>query len=152
MNRDFTAGTEALKEWQKTELVCRWEGNRRKQDEPGGAWLESSTNRNLETGWEERGNHWSSLFGKAKRTVVTNTREGSLARNFIAGGEVGQNKQVILVLEPGNMSIFREVLEKKRARAWINNKKKPHQNLWNLGKEADTSRTDAQMSRIVPAV
>lgn len=125
MNKDFTAGTEALKEEQKTELACRWEGNRRKQDEPGGAWLESSTNRNLEIGWEERGNHLSSLFRKDKRTVLTTLRDDSMARKFIAGGEVGENKQVISVLEPGNMSIFIEVLEKKRARAWINNKKPP---------------------------
>ena len=57
------------------------------------------------------------MFRKDKRTVLTTIREDSLARKLIAGGEVGQNKQVILALEPGNMSIFIEVLQKKRARA-----------------------------------
>lgn len=49
--------------------------------------------------------------------MLTTRREGSLARKLIAGGEVGQNKQVILILEPGNMSVFIEALHRKRARA-----------------------------------
>lgn len=55
MNKDFTAGTEALKEKRKNELVHRWQRNRRKHDELlWGAWLKSSTNRNFEFGWEKK--------------------------------------------------------------------------------------------------
>lgn len=57
------------------------------------------------------------MFRKDKRTVLTTIREDSLARKLTAGGELGQNKQVILALEPGNMSIFIEGQQKKRARA-----------------------------------
>lgn len=57
------------------------------------------------------------MFRKDERTVLTTRREGSLAKKLTAGGEVGQNKQVILILEPENMSVFIEALHRKRARA-----------------------------------
>lgn len=50
------------------------------------------------------------MFRKDKTTALTTVREDSLARKLRAGGELGQNKQVILVLEWGNMSNFIEVL------------------------------------------
>lgn len=57
------------------------------------------------------------MFRRNKTTALTAVRENSLARKLKAGGELGQNKQVLLVLERGNMSNFIEVLQKKRARA-----------------------------------
>ncbi|XP_010122993.1 PREDICTED: mediator of RNA polymerase II transcription subunit 27-B-like, partial [Chlamydotis macqueenii] len=43
-NKDFMERRESLKEQQKNALEMMRE-NRRKEDEPGGAWLQSSTNR-----------------------------------------------------------------------------------------------------------
>lgn len=40
-------------------------------------------------------------------------RQDSLAREFIAGEEVGQNRQMTLVLRSGNTSIFKEVLYRR---------------------------------------
>lgn len=63
------------------------------------------------------------MFRRNKTTALIAVREDSLARKLKAGGELGQNKQVLLVLERENMSNSIEVLQKKRAK--INNTKNP---------------------------